>query len=172
MKQVKQEKTEEPPTELEMRNRHVRTTETMIRNWTMYTKLLIQRLGRAHTHKLVDMVSDQAQLEPNGDGAIISNPVTDAERDYQEVENKIVDMIIPDDDKLTHGMKTFFKDESYVECSTDGCHREAEHILEAQSSENEEKLLDREMCSQCKQAVVKTSLILDRREMRFYPYNE
>jgi len=166
--QGKSEIEEEPPLELEMRNRHVRTTETMIRNWVMYSKGIIQRLGRAQTHKLIDMVSDQAKLEPNGDGAIISNPVTDIEREYNEVEDKIVEMMIPEDGKLTHGMKTFFTGESYDECSTDGCHRDAKHVLEAQSSENEDKLLERKKCLQCKRAILKTQMVLDTREMRFY----
>lgn len=106
-----QENEEEPPTKLEMRNRSVRTTETMIRNWVMYTRLLIQRLGRPQVHKLVDMTADQADLEPDEEGNLVSNPVTDAERDYKEVEDKIVDMVIPDDDKLTHSNKVFFQDE-------------------------------------------------------------
>lgn len=102
---------EEPPTTLEMRNRHVRTTETMIRNWVMYTKLLIQRLGRAQTHKLVDMASDECRLEVNEEGNIVANPVTSVERDYKETEDHIVDLVIPDDDKLTHDKKVFFQDE-------------------------------------------------------------
>jgi len=172
MKEKKDKVDLEPPTELEMRNRHVRTTETMIRNWVMYTKLLIQRLGRPQTHKLVDMTADQANLEVDKDGNIVQNPVTEAERDYEEVENKIVDMVIPEDDKLTHGTKNFFKPETYSECSTDGCNREAEHILEAQSSENEEKMVERDMCSPCKTAFLKNSMMSDTREMRFYPINE
>jgi len=102
---------DEPPTTLEMRNRHVRTTETMIRNWVMYTELLIQRLGRAQVHKLVDLCSDAANLEPDENGNLVSNPVTSKEVEYKEVENKIVDMVIPEDDKLTHSNKVFFKDE-------------------------------------------------------------
>lgn len=105
------QKDEEPPIELEMRNRHVRTTETMIRNWVMYSKLLIQRLGRAQTHKLVNMASDECNLEPNEDGNIIANDLKGVERNYKETENQIVEMVIPDDDKLTHSNKVFFKDE-------------------------------------------------------------
>lgn len=111
MKERKDEVDLEPPVELEMRNRHVRTTETMIRNWVLYTKLLIQRLGRPQTHKLVDMTADQANLELNEEGDIVQNPVTAAERDYREVENQIVDMVIPDDNQLTHSKKVFFQDE-------------------------------------------------------------
>jgi len=103
-------KEDEPPLELEMRNRHVQTTETMVRNWVMYTKLLIQRIGRPQTHKLVNMAGDETRLEPNEDGDLVANPVSSYERDYQETEDHIVDLVIPEDDKLTHSNKVFFKD--------------------------------------------------------------
>jgi len=107
----KEPENEEPPLELEMRNRHVRTTETMIRNWVMYTKLLIQRLGRAQTHKLVDMASDECRLETNNEDNIVAKDITGVERDYKETEDQLVDLVIPDDDKLIHNNKVFFKDE-------------------------------------------------------------
>lgn len=106
----KEENGEEPPTTIQLRNRHVQTTETMIRNWVMYSKLLIQRLGRPQTHKLIDMAADRARLEPDENGNLVEKSVTAGSKEYREIENKIVEQVIGDDDKLLHDKKVFFED--------------------------------------------------------------
>jgi len=102
---------DEPPLELEMRNRHVRTTETMVRNWVMYTKLLIQRVGAPQTKRLVDKAKNECRLEPDEEGNIIAKKVNEAEMDYRETEEEILDLVLPEDDKLRNDKKVFFKDE-------------------------------------------------------------
>lgn len=94
-----------------LENRDVRTTETMIRNWVMYSRLIIQRLGRPETHKLIDKAADTARLEPNEEGELVENPKTDVKRSFRELEEEIVETLLPEeDDELREPEKVFFSE--------------------------------------------------------------